>query len=129
MSFGSTFNVLTNNQYIMKVFYLFVIAAIVFTLVTTEASAQLNFTKGSQKAIVGQTIGITKIEIDYSRPCFNYSEVWGKLVTYGMNNIGFGKVNVSLCQADDNENITIDFNTDISVVGKAVKAISEKNLE
>ena len=75
MSFGSTFNVLTNNQYIMKLFYSFVIAAIVFTLLTTEATAQLNFTKGSQKSIVGETIVIAKIELDHSRPSVNDTEV------------------------------------------------------
>ena len=46
-----------------------------------------------------------------------------------MNNLGFGKVNVLLYQAYGNENIIIDYNTEISVVGKTLKAISEKNLE
>jgi hypothetical protein len=58
--------------------------------VTIGANAQLNIPQGSQKASVSQTVGISKIYINYSRPSVNNREIWGKLVPYGMNNLGFG---------------------------------------
>ena len=59
--------------------------------VSTIANAQLlNLPRASQNATVSQTVGISKVYINYSRPSVNGREVWGKLVPYGLNNLGFG---------------------------------------
>lgn len=106
----------------MKYFYSFVLAAIVVALATTEANAQLNVPRGSQQSSVSQTVGITKIQIDYSRPSVNGREIWGKLVPYGMNNLGFGTAKESPWRAGADENTTIQFSTDVTVEGKPLKA-------
>ena len=106
----------------MKLFYSLVVAAIVAALTTSEAKAQLNFPRGSQQASVTQTVGITKIQIDYSRPSVNNREIWGNLVPYGMNNLGFGTAKESPWRAGADENTTIQFNTDVYIEGKALKA-------
>jgi Protein of unknown function (DUF2911) len=38
--------------------------------------------KASQRATVGQTIGLTEVSITYDRPLVNGREIWGKLVPY-----------------------------------------------
>jgi hypothetical protein len=43
--------------------------------VTIGANAQLNIPQGSQKASVSQTVGISKIYINYSRPSVNNREI------------------------------------------------------
>jgi hypothetical protein len=106
----------------MKYFHSFVVAAIIVALATTDAKAQLNFPRGSQQASVTQTVGITKMQIDYSRPSVNGREIWGKLVPYGMNNLGFGTAKESPWRAGADENTTINFSTDVTVEGKSLKA-------
>ena len=59
------------------------------------ASGQLDLPRGSQMAKVSQRIGITDISIVYSRPSVNDREIWGNLVPYGMNNLGFGTASES----------------------------------
>jgi hypothetical protein len=44
----------------------------------------------SPAAEVKQTIGISTITVNYSRPSVEGREVWGKLVPYGWNAQGFG---------------------------------------
>jgi hypothetical protein len=106
----------------MKYFYSFVVAAIIVAFATNEANAQLNFPRSSPQALVGQTVGITKIQIDYSRPSVNGREIWGKLVPYGMNNLGFGTAKESPWRAGADENTTIHFSTDVTIEGKPLKA-------
>ena len=75
--------------------------------ITLDANAQLNTPQGSQKASVSQTVGISKIYINYSRPSVNAREIWGQLVPYGMNNLGFGTAKESPWRAGANENTII----------------------
>lgn len=88
----------------------------------TSAFAQLNLPSGSQLASVSQRVGITDITITYSRPSVNGREIWGKLVPFGMNNLGFGTATESPWRAGANENTTIDFTHDVTIEGKALKA-------
>jgi len=87
-----------------------------------EAKAQLNLPRGSQKASVSQTVGLTNITISYSRPSVKERELWGELVPYGMNNLGFGTAKESPWRAGADECTTIKFTDDISVEGKNLKA-------
>jgi len=91
-------------------------------LIYTSASAQLNVPRASQKASVTQRVGITDIAISYSRPSVNGREIWGKLVPYGMNNLGFGTAKESPWRAGADENTTISFTNDVTIEGQPLKA-------
>jgi len=91
-------------------------------LLSTTIDAQLNTPRGSQKATVKQTVGITDISITYSRPSVKGREIWGKLVPYGMNNLGFGTAKESPWRAGADENTIIKFTNDVTIQGQPVKA-------
>ncbi len=93
-----------------------------FLILSFSASAQLNTPRGSQQASVIQTVGITKIQIDYSRPSVNGREIWGALVPYGLNNLGFGTSTAAPWRAGANENTTIHLSHDVTIGGKSLKA-------
>ncbi|WP_460218587.1 DUF2911 domain-containing protein [Psychroserpens sp. MEBiC05023] len=84
--------------------------------------AQLNTPRGSQQATVSQRVGVSDVSITYSRPSVNDREIWGKLVPYGMNNLGFGTSTAAPWRAGANENTTITFSHDAKIEGKAIKA-------
>ena len=90
--------------------------------INLDVNAQLNTPQGSQKASVSQTVGISKIYINYSKPSVNGREVWGKLVPYGMNNLGFGTAKESPWRAGANENTVIKFTDDVTIEGQPLKA-------
>ncbi|RLD29435.1 MAG: hypothetical protein DRI75_03460 [Bacteroidetes bacterium] len=91
-------------------------------LLTIDANAQLKTPRGSQNASVTQTVGISKIHINYSRPSVNDREIWGKLVPYGMNNLGFGTAKESPWRAGANENTIIKFTSDVTIEGQPLAA-------
>ena len=76
----------------------------------------------SPAAIVTQTIGISTITVNYSRPAVKGREVWGKLVPYGWNVQGFGAGKEAPWRAGANENTTIKFSHDAKVEGQPVPA-------
>lgn len=76
----------------------------------------------SPAAAVSQTIGISVVTVNYSRPSVKGREVWGKLVPYGWNAQGFGYNNPSPWRAGANENTTIKFSHDAIIEGKPVPA-------
>lgn len=92
---------------------------LVFSLVL---HAQLDLPRNSSKAMVKQTIGITDVYISYSRPAVKEREIWGKLVPYGMNNLGFGTATSSPWRAGADENTIIKFTNDVTIEGKPLKA-------
>ncbi len=83
---------------------------------------QMDMPQGSQRASVSQRVGITDITITYSRPSVNDREIWGKLVPYGMNNLGFGTAKESPWRAGANENTTIHFTDDVTIQGNKLEA-------
>lgn len=97
------------------------IATILFT---TNSTAQTITTPrvASPASEVTQTVGISKITINYSRPSVKEREIWGKLVPYGYNNLGFGTATAAPWRAGANENTTITFSNDVTIEGKAIKA-------
>lgn len=84
--------------------------------------AQLKTPRGSQQATVSQRIGITDVHVKYSRPSVNDREIWGKLVPYGMNNLGFGTAKESPWRAGADENTIIKFTDDVKIEGQLLKA-------
>lgn len=89
---------------------------------SVTVNAQLNTPRASQQATVSQTVGISTIEITYSRPSVKGREIWGKLVPYGMNNLGFGTAKESPWRAGANENTIITFSDDVTIEGQPLKA-------
>ncbi|NMH88107.1 DUF2911 domain-containing protein [Flavivirga algicola] len=84
--------------------------------------AQVNTPRGSQQATMTQRIGISDVSITYSRPSVKGREIWGKLVPYGMNNLGFGTATEAPWRAGANENTIITLTHDAKIEGKAIKA-------
>src|SRR6185436_8946890 len=76
----------------------------------------------SPAAEVRQTIGISTVTVNYSRPSVKGREVWGKLVPYGWNAQGFGNNAEAPWRAGANENTTIRFSHAAKVEGKDVPA-------
>jgi hypothetical protein len=76
----------------------------------------------SPAATVSQTIGISTITVNYSRPSVKGREVWGTLVPYGWNVQGFGAGNEAPWRAGANENTTIKFSHDAKVEGQTISA-------
>ncbi|KAA1243354.1 DUF2911 domain-containing protein [Aquimarina sp. RZ0] len=99
-----------------------VVIAIAVVLFTIQTNAQLKIPEASQRAQVTQRVGITDITIDYGRPSVKDREVWGKLVPYGYNNLGFGTATAAPWRAGANTNTTIEFTHNVKIEGKELKA-------
>jgi TolA-binding protein len=76
----------------------------------------------SPAANVSQTVGISTVNVNYSRPSVRGREVWGALVPYGWNKQGFGAGNDAPWRAGANENTVIRFSHPATVEGKLVPA-------
>lgn len=76
----------------------------------------------SPKAVVSQTVGITDITVTYHRPSVLKREIWGKLVPYGYNSLGFGTSKAAPWRAGANETTTISFQNDVTVGDSPLKA-------
>ncbi|MGI9545490.1 MAG: DUF2911 domain-containing protein [Cyclobacteriaceae bacterium] len=77
----------------------------------------------SPAAEVSQTIGISKITINYSRPAVKDREIWGtNLAHYGYTNLGFGTATAAPWRAGANENTVITFSHDAQVEGQSIPA-------
>jgi tetratricopeptide (TPR) repeat protein len=76
----------------------------------------------SPHAKILQEVGLSEITIDYHRPAVKGREVWGKLVPYGMTNLGFGTAKESPWRAGANENTVITFSDEVKINGDALPA-------
>lgn len=84
---------------------------------------------GNQKASVTQHMGLAHVTINYNSPDVHApngtdrrGQIWGQLVPYGVNNLGFGTATAAPWRAGANENTTITFSHDVTIQGKALKA-------
>ena len=82
--------------------------AIIIANFTVEA--QVKTPQASPRAIINQTVGLTQVEINYSRPSAKGRTVFGNLIP-------FGKV----WRTGANENTTISFSDDVVIDGKTLK--------
>ncbi|MBU0473625.1 MAG: DUF2911 domain-containing protein [Bacteroidetes bacterium] len=89
------------------------IIAFVFTLTLSAQSIEIS--RVSPKAEVIQYIGLSRIDINYSRPGVKGRVIWGKLVPYNKG-IPFP------WRAGANENTTIELSDDAKINGKEIKA-------
>ncbi len=76
----------------------------------------------SPAATVSQTVGISSISVNYSRPSVKGREIWGKLVPYGWNVQGFGAGNSAPWRAGANENTVLHLSHAATVEGNLVPA-------
>ncbi|AOW22113.1 hypothetical protein LPB138_12845 [Urechidicola croceus] len=84
---------------------------------------------GSLPAEVSQTVGLTEITVNYSRPNIiapngtdRSGKIWGQLVPYGFSKTQFGNQGMIPWRAGANENTTITFSNDVKVEGKDLKS-------
>src|ERR1043165_5583575 len=96
---------------------------LLIALAIGECFAQVTLPRTpSPAAVATQTIGISTITVNYSRPSVKNRKVWGELVPYGWNVQGFGAGNSAPWRAGANENTTITLSHEATVEGKAVPA-------
>jgi len=76
----------------------------------------------SPAASVSQTVGISTITVNYSRPSIRGREVWGNLVPYGWDKNGSAIGLESPWRAGANENTIIHLSHDAKVEGTTVPA-------
>jgi hypothetical protein len=101
------------------------IAVLSIVLVSTTIFSQGVITTPrtpSPAASVTQTIGISTVTVNYSRPSVRGRLIWDSLVPYGYNVQGFGAGNSAPWRAGANENTTITFSHDAKVQGMPVVA-------
>src|SRR3954451_16975712 len=100
-------------------------ALLVVILLTTAVFAQGVITTPrtpSPAASVTQTIGISTVTVNYSRPSVKNRKIWDSLVPYGYNVQAFGAQYAAPWRAGANENTTIKFSNDATVQGIPVPA-------
>ncbi|HTJ50031.1 MAG TPA: DUF2911 domain-containing protein [Cyclobacteriaceae bacterium] len=76
----------------------------------------------SPAASTSQTIGISTVTVNYSRPSVKGREIWGALVPYGWNVQAFGLGNSAPWRAGANENTVLTLSHDAKIQGQAVPA-------
>lgn len=108
----------------MKTLHALVIV-FVFAIVIPSAVAAQAITSprtASPAAEVTQTIGISTVTVNYSRPAVKGRQVWGTLVPYGWNKQGFGAGNEAPWRAGANENTTLTLSHDAKIESVSVPA-------
>lgn len=76
----------------------------------------------SPASTVAQTVGISTVTVNYSRPSVKGREIWGALVPYGWNVQAFGAGNSAPWRAGANENTVIKLSHPATIEGKTVPA-------
>ena len=82
----------------------------VMILATSIMSAQIQAPAPSPAAKVEQTVGLTDVVVEYSRPAMRGREIFGDLVPYG-----------KIWRTGANANTKISFSDDVSINGKELK--------
>lgn len=87
------------------------LAATLLIAVPAIASAELKLPRVSPKTTLTQTVGLTDITLNYSRPGVKNRKIWGELVPYG-----------EPWRTGANEATTITLSEDVTVSGQKVPA-------
>ena len=75
----------------------------------SEGMAQIKLPQPSVKGSIEQVVGLTEVEVDYTRPAKRGRKIFGELVPYGR-----------VWRTGANENTTISFSEDIMITGKVL---------
>jgi len=100
----------------------FAASALLVSLSSTLLGQPLTLPEASPKATVSQTIGVTEVTVVYHRPSVLKREIWGRLVPYGFNDLGFGSSKAAPWRAGANENTLIAFQHAVMVAGSPLPA-------
>ena len=95
----------------------FITLGLILVSIVSLAAQPVTLPAASPRGGVSQVIGITKVSVDYGRPSVNGREIWGQLVPFGLNDLGFGTSTASPWRAGADENTVITF-SDAVVIGK-----------
>ncbi|MCV9928159.1 DUF2911 domain-containing protein [Flavobacterium sp. LS1R49] len=87
-----------------------VLIALAIVIAPFVAEAQIKTPQASPKAVVNQVVGLTDVEVVYSRPGARGRAVFGNLVPFG-----------KLWRTGANENTIISFSDDVVIDGKTLK--------
>jgi len=87
-----------------------IIIAATILIVHLTAQAQIKTPQASPRAVLTQMVGLTEVEVNYSRPGAKGRPVFGNLVPFG-----------KLWRTGANENTTISFSDDVIIDGKTLK--------
>jgi predicted negative regulator of RcsB-dependent stress response len=104
-----------NTRLLTALFIVFTTSCLLAQGISTPRTA-------SPAAVFTQTIGISTVEVSYSRPAVKGRNIWGELVPYGWNKQGFGNGNEAPWRAGANENTVIRFSHPAKVCGQMVPA-------
>ena len=99
-----------------------ILLGILLSVVTVQAQQTWLPREPSPAATVSQTVGISVIHVNYSRPSVRGRVVWGTLVPYGWNVQGFGLGNSAPWRAGANENTVLHLSNDAKIQGVPVPA-------
>ena len=86
-------------------------AALLLVAISAFSQSAIRLPEASPAASVGQTIGITDVNIAYHRPAVNKRKIWGGLVPFG-----------TIWRTGANENTTISFSTPVKIEGQPLPA-------
>lgn len=114
----------------MRTFQLAMLSAVTVGAVSAQfAGLTLPPSGNNQKAAVTQFIGPVRVSIEYSSPKVHgpdgkdrRGQIWGKLVPYGLTNLGFGNGKPGPWRAGANENTVFEVSHDVVIEGKALPA-------
>ncbi|HKR65253.1 MAG TPA: DUF2911 domain-containing protein [Thermoanaerobaculia bacterium] len=108
------------------------IAALAIALCASAASAQvldIPSDGDNQQATVTQHIGVVAVTIDYHSPDVHApngedrrGKIWGKLVPYGLNPLGYGTCTQCPWRAGANQNTTFAVTHDVKINGQPLPA-------
>lgn len=109
--------------------YPIAIVAFLFSTMIVQGQGVTTPKRGSLPAEVTQTVGLTDITVNYSRPKLTApngtdrsGQIWGQLVSYGFFKSNFGNQGNNPWRAGANENTTITFSDAVKVEGKELAA-------
>lgn len=84
--------------------------AVAILITQFSAQAQIKIPQASPRATTNQMVGLTEVELNYSRPGAKGRPVFGNLVPFG-----------KLWRTGANENTTVSFSDDVIIDGKTLK--------
>lgn len=82
---------------------------VLLLLIFGAVQAQIKAPQASPRGIVKQEVGLTQVEVDYSRPSARGREVFGELVSFG-----------KLWRVGANANTIVTFSDDVVIAGKTL---------
>lgn len=87
-----------------------IILGLALSFLSVGMNSQVKTPQSSPKAVVNQMVGLTEVELEYSRPSAKGRTVFGNLVPFG-----------SMWRTGANANSTISFSEDVVIDGKSLK--------